>query len=65
MVKEDNDYIKASYIVNSTYTASYPDRCTSFNISIDRPLGRTGHSEGEGGDIYKDRDSINIIIHKS
>ena len=30
---------KSSYIVDSTYTASYTDWCTFCIISIDRPFG--------------------------
>ena len=44
---------KASYIVNSMYTASYTDQCTSCNIIIDHPFGAALDIRKGGGDITK------------
>ena len=59
-LKKTKIITKAYCIVNSTYTVSYTDRCTSCIINID-----TGQLEGGGG-IYQriDIEHCNITIKK-
>ena len=41
MLKKTKIITNAPWIVDSTYTISYPDRCTSCNMSTDRPSRAT------------------------
>ena len=47
---------KTYWIVNSPYTLSYTDRCTSCIISIDRPSGAALDNWKGGGGIYQGTD---------
>ena len=58
-LKKTKIITKTYWIVKSTYTVSYPDRCTSCIISID-PLW--GDTERGGGDISRNR---YLTIHVS
>ena len=48
MLKKTKIITNAYWIVDSTYTVSYLDRCTSCNMSIDRP-SRATLDKGRGG----------------
>ena len=49
------------WIVNSTYTVSYTDRCTSCTISIDHPSG-AALDNWKGGGVFQATDISHIII---
>ena len=53
MLKKTKIITKTYWIVDSTYTVSYPDRCTSCNMSIDRPSRATLENWKGGGEYSK------------
>ena len=54
MLKKTKIITNTYWIVNSTYTVSYTDRCTSCTISIDHPFGASlDNWKGGGGYIKK------------
>ena len=55
MLKKTNAY----WIVDSMYTVSYPDRCTSCNMSTGRPSRATPDNRKGGGGIYQEQDIHN------
>ena len=54
MLKKTKIITNAYWIVDSTYTVSYPDRCTSCNMSTDRP-SRATLDNWKGGGIYQEQ----------
>ena len=55
---------KTYWIDDSTYTVSYTDRCTSCNMSIDRPSGATLDNWKGAGGIYQKTDILHPKIGK-
>ena len=56
LLKNTKIITKSSYIVNSTYTSSYTDRCKFYIIRIDRPFGAALDIQKErGGGYFKER----------
>ena len=54
MLKKTKIITNTYWIVNSTYTISYTDRCTSCTISIDHPCG-AALDNWNGGGIYQEQ----------
>ena len=50
MLKKTKTITNIYWIVNSTYTVSYTERCTSCTISIDHPCGAELDNRKGGGD---------------
>ena len=53
MLKKTKIITKTYLIVDSTYSVLYPDRCTSCNMSIDRPSRATLDNWKGGGEYTK------------
>ena len=53
MLKKTKIITNIYWIVNSTYTVSYTDRCTSCSISIDHTCGAALDNWKGGGDYAK------------
>ena len=60
MLKKIKIITNAYWIVDSTYTISNPDRCTSFNMSTDRPSRATLDYRNGGGDMPRTRISYKV-----
>ena len=57
MLKKTKIITNIYWIVSSTYTVSYTDRCTSCTISIDNPCGGRHWTIGKrGGGLCQERD---------
>ena len=62
MHKKTKIITNAYWIVDSTYTVSYPDRCTSCYMSTDRPSMATLDNRKGGGGYTKNRNITLYIL---
>ena len=64
MLKMTKIIINAYWIVDSTYTVSYPDRSTFCNMSTDRPSRATLDNWKGGGGYTKNRNITVYYLNK-
>ena len=63
MLKKTKIITNAYWIVDSTYTVSYPDRCTSWNLSTDHPSRATLDNRKGGGGICQEQEYHSYVLY--